>query len=313
MPDDEPVADRPTSWPVSATRYLHRGDWVISLREDVVGRPEAAAGPVRAVDRRAPRRRRGARRRRRRSGCCACGSTATPGATSSSSCRPACATRTARTRWSTAQRELREEAELAATDWRLLLSTYPSAGLTEEVHEIYLARGLSHADRGDFELAAEEAEMEAFWVPMAELLDAVLDGRVREGPLAQAVLAYDVLQRRGALGEGGSRVAQRIAAHPGVKVESAGGAREGRRSQGSEEPRVPRGDHAGRGSRAHRARPRGLRREERGHRLADQRRGVPRRGREDPGLRRRGLGRGARWCSRSRSRSRRSTTGCARG
>ena len=40
--------------------------------------------------------------------------------------------------------------------------------------------------------------MERFWVPMAELLDAVLEGRVREGPLAQAVLAYDVLKRRGA-------------------------------------------------------------------------------------------------------------------
>ena len=105
----------------------------------------------------------------------------------------------------TAQRELREEAELAATDWRLLLSTYPSAGLTEEVHEIYLARGLSHADRGDFELHAEEAEMEAFWVPVDDLLDAVLDGRVREGPLAQGVLAYDVLKRRGALDRGPRR------------------------------------------------------------------------------------------------------------
>ena len=41
--------------------------------------------------------------------------------------------------------------------------------------------------------------MEVFWVPMAELLDAVLDGRVRQGPLVQAVLAYDVLKRRGGL------------------------------------------------------------------------------------------------------------------
>jgi ADP-ribose pyrophosphatase len=47
----------------------------------------------------------------------------------------------------------------------------------------------------------EEAEMEAFWVPMADLLEAVLDGRVREGPLVQAVLAYDVLKRRGELGD----------------------------------------------------------------------------------------------------------------
>jgi hypothetical protein len=38
-----------------------------------------------------------------------------------------------------------------------------------------------------------------FWVPMADLLDAVLDGRVRQGPLAQAVLAYAVLKQRGTL------------------------------------------------------------------------------------------------------------------
>ena len=99
----------------------------------------------------------------------------------------------------TAARELREEAEVRAEDWRLLVSLYPSAGLTDELHHIYLARGLSHVDRGDFELRAEEAEMEQLWVPVEELLEAVLDGRVREGPLAAAVLAYDVLKRRGRL------------------------------------------------------------------------------------------------------------------
>ena len=30
--------------------------------------------------------------------------------------------------------------------------------------------------------------METFWVPFAELLDAVLDGRVRDAPLVIAVL-----------------------------------------------------------------------------------------------------------------------------
>ena len=65
---------------------------------------------------------------------------------------------------------------------------FSSAGITDEVHEIFLARGLTHATAGDFEMEHEEAEMERFWVPMADLLEAVLEGRVREGPLAQAVL-----------------------------------------------------------------------------------------------------------------------------
>ena len=37
--DDEPLADRPMSWPVVETRDLHRDDWVVALREDVITRP----------------------------------------------------------------------------------------------------------------------------------------------------------------------------------------------------------------------------------------------------------------------------------
>jgi len=198
----EPLADRPAAWPVSATRYVYQGDWVIALREDVVGRPgqphdrfrrwtveHPGAVVVLAVD--------DAERvlclRQYRH----------PGRHVFVELPAGLRDADGEDPVVTAQRELREEAEVAATDWRLLLSTYPSAGLTEEVHEIYLARGLSHAGRGDFELEHEEAEMEVFWVPMADLLDAVLAGRVREGPLAQAVLAYDVLTRRGALDSAG--------------------------------------------------------------------------------------------------------------
>ena len=99
----------------------------------------------------------------------------------------------------TAQRELREEAELAASVVAAADVDLRQRRHHHEVHEIFLARGLTHASRGDFEMHAEEAEMEVFWVPMAELLDAALDGRVRQGPLVQAVLAYDVLKRRGGL------------------------------------------------------------------------------------------------------------------
>ena len=96
----------------------------------------------------------------------------------------------------TAARELREEVELQAEHWRLLATSWPSAGITAEKHLVYLATGLSHADRGDFELRAEEAELEVFWAPFEDLLEAVLDGRVQEGPLMIAVLAYDALKRR---------------------------------------------------------------------------------------------------------------------
>jgi len=197
--NDAPLADRPLSWPVSATRDLHRDDWVVALREDIVGRPGHPVDQLRRFVVEHP----GAvmvlavdddewvlclRQYRH------------PGGHEFVELPAGLSDEDGEEPLETARRELREEAELQATDWRLLLSTFPSAGLTTEVHEIYLARGLSHADRGDFELVGEEAEMVTLWVPMAELLDAVLDGRVREGPVAQAVLVYDVLHRRGALG-----------------------------------------------------------------------------------------------------------------
>lgn len=193
-----PLADRPASWPVVASRDLHRDNWVVSLREDTVTRPghpddrfarisveHPGAVIVLAVD------------DEERVLCLRQYRHTTqhefveiPAGLRDAADEPAL---------ETAKRELREEAELAASSWQHLLSTFPSAGITSEVHEIFLARGLTHAPRGDFTMVHEEAEMESFWVPMAELLDAVLAGRVRQGPLVQAVLAYDVLARRGGL------------------------------------------------------------------------------------------------------------------
>ena len=116
----------------------------------------------------------------------ASGSTATPAAPCSSSFPPGSSTRRARTRSSPRPASCARRWSCRPSDWRRLLTLYPSAGITDELHHLYLARGLSHADRGDFELRAEEAELEVVWVPFEELLDAVLDGRVREGPLAAA-------------------------------------------------------------------------------------------------------------------------------
>jgi len=96
-----------------------------------------------------------------------------------------------------AERELLEEAGLVAADWAPLTSAYSSPGITTELIHYFLARGLSDGDRGDFVLAHEEADMEALWVPYAELLAACLDGRVRDAPVLVAVLTA---QTRGLVG-----------------------------------------------------------------------------------------------------------------
>ena len=88
-----------------------------------------------------------------------------------------------------ARRELREEALLAASEWTHLTSAYSSPGISAELIHYYLARGLSEADRGDFELVHEEADMEVFRVPFDDLLAAVLDGRVTDAPVIVAVLS----------------------------------------------------------------------------------------------------------------------------
>lgn len=87
-----------------------------------------------------------------------------------------------------AKRELREETGLAAADWRELGSLWTSPGLSAEMHHFFLARELTELGRGDFELEHEEADMEVFRAPVAQLRSAVLEGRVRDAPVALAVL-----------------------------------------------------------------------------------------------------------------------------
>jgi 8-oxo-dGTP pyrophosphatase MutT (NUDIX family) len=193
-----PIADEPSAWPVLSTRDIHRDAWVVVVREDIVQRPDhpdetfgrlvvehPGAVVVLAVD-------------EREQVCCIRQYRHAGGAVFME--LPAgILDKEGEDPQVTAERELREEVELQATDWRRLLTLYPTAGITSELHHIYLARGLSYAGRGDFELRAEEAELEKLWVPFEELLDAVLEEKVREGPLAAAVLAYDVLRTRGRL------------------------------------------------------------------------------------------------------------------
>lgn len=89
-----------------------------------------------------------------------------------------------------ARRELREEALLDAAEWTPLNSLYPSPGISAERIETFLARGLREVGQGDFEPQHEEADMTRHWVPMADLVEAVLARRLTDGPLALAVLTY---------------------------------------------------------------------------------------------------------------------------
>ena len=192
------IADQPMSWPVLASRDLHRDHWVVALREDTVQRPghpeetfrrlvveHPGAAIVLAVD----EDERVCCIRQYRHAAQGLLIELPAGICDAAGEDPRV----------TAERELREEVELRAEHWRHLMTLNPSAGITTELHHLYLARGLSHSGRGDFELHAEEAELETVWIPVDDLVDAVLDGRIMESPMTAAVLAYDVLRRRGEL------------------------------------------------------------------------------------------------------------------
>lgn len=184
------TGDRPESWPVASSTDLHRDGWVVALRSDQVATPAAPEGPtfrrlvvehpgaamVLAIDE--DERVLCLRQYRH------------PAATRLVELPAGICDVHGEDPLGVAIRELREEAELEASEWTHLLSVWASPGISAERHHFYLARGLSPAARGDFVLEHEEADMELFWAPYDELRDAVLDGRVTDGPVALAVLAY---------------------------------------------------------------------------------------------------------------------------
>jgi len=194
-----PIADIPESWPVVSTRDLYRADWLMALRADRVRRPGDDSGQsfdrwvfehpgavvVLAVD----EQERACCLRQYRHPVQGRFIELPAGLCDSDGEDPL----------ATAQRELREEVELEAGEWRRLFDLAPSAGITSERQLCFLARDLRPVSRGDFALEHEEADMERLWVPVDDLVEAVLDGRVSESPIAVCVLAYDALRRRGRL------------------------------------------------------------------------------------------------------------------
>ena len=99
-----------------------------------------------------------------------------------------------------AQRELAEEAELAADRWDVLVDTCTTPGACEESLRIFLARGLRPADRPEgFVLEGEEAHMTWEFVPRADLVDAVLGGLCQNPSLVAGILALETARLSGRL------------------------------------------------------------------------------------------------------------------
>jgi 8-oxo-dGTP pyrophosphatase MutT (NUDIX family) len=89
-----------------------------------------------------------------------------------------------------ARRELAEETQLAAERWSLLVSQHPSPGFCDELIQLYLAEGLTEVARPDgFVVEHEELDMTVERVPLAEAVQWVFDGKVRNALAVIGLLA----------------------------------------------------------------------------------------------------------------------------
>ena len=90
----------------------------------------------------------------------------------------------------TARRELAEETSLSAARWSLLTTQNPSPGFCDELVYLYLAEGLSDAARPDgFVVEHEELDMTVERVPLADAVQWVFDGKIRNSLAVIGVLA----------------------------------------------------------------------------------------------------------------------------
>lgn len=97
-----------------------------------------------------------------------------------------------------ARRELAEEAQLDAEDWRVLVDQFFSAGSSAESARLYLARGLRSVPRpAGFVVEGEELHMDVVLAPLDDLVQAVLQGRLQNALTVTGVLATELARRDG--------------------------------------------------------------------------------------------------------------------
>jgi 8-oxo-dGDP phosphatase len=101
-----------------------------------------------------------------------------------------------------AQRELAEEAGIAAADWRVLVDYMATPGSCEESARIFLARDLRRVDRPEgFSPEGEEAHMEVGLVAFDDLVAGILQGRLQSPSLTLGILALEAARRGGRMND----------------------------------------------------------------------------------------------------------------
>jgi ADP-ribose pyrophosphatase len=99
-----------------------------------------------------------------------------------------------------ARRELAEEAQLAAGRWQVLVDIFTTPGACQEGLRIFLARDLGPAALPEgFVAHGEEAHMELTWARRADLVDAILGGRLQNPTMVAGVLALETARLSGRL------------------------------------------------------------------------------------------------------------------
>jgi ADP-ribose pyrophosphatase len=89
-----------------------------------------------------------------------------------------------------AARELAEEADLVAADWRVLVDAFSSPGMSDEAYRVFLARELSDVPTAARHVGVhEEAEMAVERIDLDEAVAAALRGEITNAMAVIGLLA----------------------------------------------------------------------------------------------------------------------------
>lgn len=92
-----------------------------------------------------------------------------------------------------AQRELREETGMSATQWQEIMRLHISKSVTDEEGVVFVARGLSS---GAQQLETTEADLEVLRLPLSEAIQWVMEGKITDVVSCAALLKVWALSQR---------------------------------------------------------------------------------------------------------------------